>query len=67
MNKQVVKIGIEIKGKKFVGIYEDKKDVDIVEINDLFQKLLLVIGFDKKTIENDIIEQSNEIIQQRSN
>jgi hypothetical protein len=67
MNKQVVKIGIEIKGKKFVGIYEDKKDVDIVEINDLFQKLLLVIGFDKQTIENDIIEKSNEIIQQRSN
>jgi hypothetical protein len=67
MNKQVVKIGIEIKGKKFVGIYEDKNDVDIVEINDLFQKLLLVIGFDKQTIENDIIEQSNEIIQQRSN
>jgi hypothetical protein len=67
MNKQVVKIGIEIKGKKFVGIYEHKNDVDIVEINDLFQKLLLVIGFDKQTIENDIIEQSNEIIQQRSN
>jgi hypothetical protein len=67
MNKQVVKIGIEIKGKKFVGIYEDKNDVDIVEINDLFQKLLLVIGFDKQTIEKDIIEQSNEIIKQRSN
>jgi hypothetical protein len=67
MNKQMVKIGIEIKGKKFVGIYEDKNEVDIVEINDLFQKLLIVIGFDKQTIENDIIEQSNEIIQQRSN
>jgi len=67
MNKQMVKIGIEIKGKKFVGIYEDKNEVDIVEINDLFQKLLIVIGFDKQTIENDIIEQSNEIIQQRNN
>lgn len=60
-----MKIELTYQLKKY-SVESNDEHLTIAEMNDLWQKLLLQAGYDKKIIEEDIIEQAEEILYERN-